>query len=426
MTEKAHTKNALLFVMITVMINSIGFGIIIPVLPDLVGALTGAPNNTIGLHMGGLTFMFAMMQFLCMPIIGALSDRFGRRPVMLLSLLGLGLDYLMMTLAPVIGIIYLGRMISGALGATFSTANAYIADVSPPETRAQNFGLVGAAFGIGFMLGPAIGGILGDETKFLGELADPRLPFLAAAAISFLNVIFGYFVLPETLSKENRRPFEWSRANAFGATKSLSKVAGAKGLIFVLFLLAIAHTVYPTTYTISLQTGLDWSPGDVGISLFAFGLGSVIVQGGLIRVIIPKTGLFWAGVIGIISTTIAYAGLGLAKTGWLVYAMGAFASFAGLCGPALNNMISSRLSKSEQGELQGAIGAAQGLALMIGPLLMSGTFYIFAKESFAYYQPGAPFLLAATFSFLAYIIYLSVTNKADRQAALDTHAEPAE
>jgi DHA1 family tetracycline resistance protein-like MFS transporter len=424
MAPAFKNRNALAFVLITVMINSIGFGIIIPVLPDLIRELTTIPDNQLALHMGGLTFVFAVMQFICMPIIGGLSDRYGRRPIMLLSLFGLGVDYLVMGFAPFIFVLYMGRVVAGALGATFTTANAYIADVSPPETRAQNFGLVGAAFGVGFMLGPAIGGILGDETKFLGELASPRLPFIAAGVLSMLNVLFGMLVLPETLPEAERRPFSLKRSNPLGALKSLGKVSGARGLIFVMFLLGVAHTVYPTTYAISTQVKLGWSSGDVGLSLLAFGLASFIVQGGLIRVIIPKTGLFWAGIIGIVAAAIAYAGMGLANVGWVIYAMGPFAAFAGLYNPALNNMMSSQVSRSEQGELQGAIGAAQGMALMIGPLMMSGTFFVFAKTDMQFYQPGAPFILAAILVVISFASYIIVTSKVDRQSDLPTtHSE---
>ena len=274
------------------------------------------------------------------------------------------------------------------------------------------------------MLGPAIGGILGDETKFLGELASPRLPFIAAGVLSMLNVLFGMLVLPETLPEAERRPFSLKRSNPLGALKSLGKVSGARGLIFVMFLLGVAHTVYPTTYAISTQVKLGWSSGDVGLSLLAFGLASFIVQGGLIRVIIPKTGLFWAGIIGIVAAAIAYAGMGLANVGWVIYAMGPFAAFAGLYNPALNNMMSSQVSRSEQGELQGAIGAAQGMALMIGPLMMSGTFFVFAKTDMQFYQPGAPFILAAILVVISFASYIIVTSKVDRQSDLPTtHSE---
>ena len=420
MSKPQTDFKALTFVLITVMINSIGFGLIIPVLPDLVRSLTDIPDHQLGRYLAGMTFVFAIMQFICMPIVGALSDRYGRRPIMLISLFGLGLDYLLMGFAPFVFLLFIARAISGALGATFSTANAYIADVSPPETRAQNFALVGAAFGIGFMIGPAIGGILGDPEKFLGELAGPRVPFFAAGILSMLNVIFGFFVLPETLKPENRREFKWSRANPIGALRSLRNVRNAKGLIFVLFLLAAAHTVYPTTFTVSTQVKLGWSSGDVGIALFAFGVASFVVQAGLIRLVLPRTGLFWGGVIGMIAAVVAYAGMGLANAGWVIYAMGPFAALAGFYGPALNNMMSSRVAQNEQGELQGAIGAAQGLALISGPLVMGPAFEIFAKEGTSYYQPGAPFIAASLMSVIAIISFFMVTKGVDRTRVLPT------
>ena len=432
--KPAHSKNAIIFVLITVMINSIGFGIMIPVLPDLLKELTGLPNNEAVIWGMWLTFVFAFFQFVCMPIVGGLSDRFGRRPIMLLSLFGLGIDYFIMGLAPTVWFLFLGRIIAGAFGATFSTANAYIADISPPETRAQNFGLVGASFGVGFMLGPVVGGLIGDEF-------GPRAPFIAAGFFSLINVIYGYIFLPETLAVNKRRPFSWRRSNPFGSIASLGRIKGVKPLIFILFLLGTAHTVYPTTYTFSTMEGLGWTPGDVGLSLGAFGVASMIVQGGLIRIIIPKVGLFWAGFIGIVSTIIAYTMMGSADKGWIIYAAGPFAAFAGLYGPALTNMMSSRVSESEQGELQGAIGAAQGLALMIGPFLMAWMFWYFGDRELkpesgidgfpanvidmaahifggdvTPYIPGAPFIMAAGLAILAFITFLLATNKADRQA----------
>lgn len=425
MAERVAGKYAMLFVLITVMISSIGFGIMIPVLPDLIKDLTGLENSAAAVYGGWMTFVYAVMQFVFMPILGNLSDRYGRRPIMLLSLFGLSIDYFVMALAPTIAFLFLGRGLAGVMGATFSTANAYIADISPPEKRAQNFGLVGAFFGVGFILGPVVGGILGEY--------GPRVPFYAAGVISLLNMVFGYFVLPETLKPESRRKFEWKRANAFGVFKQLSKLKGALGLLTVMLLLAIAHTAYPTTYTFSMNEGLGWSARDVGISLGFFGVASIIVQGGLIRKIIPAIGLFWAAFIGIMSNMIAFIGFGFATVGWVIYAMGLFSAFAGLYQPSLNNMMSSRLSASEQGELQGAVGAIMGLALMFGPLPMTYLFKIFTEgkaisppsfissligtDSFMpYYLPGAPFIFGAGLSLLALIIFLSVTTKAERDA----------
>ena len=409
MSQAFRQKNALVFVLITVAINSIGFGIMIPVLPELIRELTGLANNQTALHLAGMTFIFALLQFICMPIAGALSDRFGRRPVMLGSVAALSLDYLMMALAPTVALLYLGRAISGAFGATFSTANAYISDISPPERRAQDFGLVGAVFGVGFMLGPVLGGWLGEF--------GPRVPFFAASAICALNFVYGFVALPETLESDNRRAFRWARANAVGAVRSLGRMKGVKGVIFVLFLLGIAHTAYPTTYTLTVEEQLGWGPGEVGTSLGAFGLASMIVQGGLIRIIIPRLGLFRAAVLGMISAVTAYVVLGNAVAGWIVYAAGPFAALAGLYGPALTNMASSDLGADEQGELQGAIGAAQGLALMVGPLAMGGTFYLFGNaDTSPIYKPGAPFLLSALLSALA-LAYVLVALRKQRAAA---------
>ncbi len=429
-----NNKNAMLFVLITVMINSIGFGIMIPVLPDLLKELTGLANNQAVIYGMWLTFSFAFFQFICMPIMGGLSDRYGRRPIMLLSLFGLGLDYFIIGFAPTIAFLFIGRIIAGAFGATLSTANAYIADISPPETRAQNFGLIGASFGVGFMLGPVIGGLIGNE---LG----PRAPFIAAGILSLLNVIYGLIFLPETLPADKRRDFDWKRANPFGSFKSISKIKGVKRLILILFLLALAHTVYPSTYAFSTQEGLGWSAGDVGLSLGAFGVASMIVQGGLIRIIIPKIGMYWAAILGVSSAVIAYMMMGSANKGWIIYAAGPFAAFAGLYGPALTNMMSTRISESEQGELQGIIGAAQGLALMIGPFAMSGMFWYFGDstqrelrgiETFPMnftrmaehiftaspvpYIPGAPFLLAGGLALIC-LVLLSVAAKASQRRA---------
>ena len=330
MAQRVAGKNAMLFVLITVMISSIGFGIMIPVLPDLIKDLTGLDNSKAAVYGGWMTFTYAVMQFFFMPILGNLSDRYGRRPIMLFSLLGLSIDYFIMALAPTIAFLFLGRGLAGIMGATFSTANAYIADISTPDKRAQNFGLIGAFFGVGFILGPVIGGILGEY--------GPRVPFYAAGIISLVNMVFGYFVLPETLKPENRRKFEWKRANAFGVFKQLSKLKGALGLLTVMLLLATAHTAYPTTYAFSMNEGLGWTAQEIGISLGFFGVASIIVQGGLIRKIIPAIGLFWAAMIGIMSNMFGFIGFGFATAGWVIYAMGLFSAFAGLYQPSLNNL----------------------------------------------------------------------------------------
>ncbi len=408
-------RNALLFVMISVAINAIGFGIMVPVLPELIRALTGLSNASTALHMSGMVFIFAVMQFICMPIAGGLSDAYGRRPVFLTSVGALAFDYLLLALAPTVGLLYLARAISGAFGATFSTANAYVADVSPPEKRAQNFGLVGAAFGTGFILGPVLGGWLGEF--------GPRVPFFAASAICAVNFVYGWLVLPETHKPEKRRPFDIRRSNPVGSVRSLARISGVKGLLFVFFLLATAHTVYPTTYTLTVEETLGWSTAQVGNSLGAFGLASLFVQGYLIRLIVPRVGLFWSGVMGIVGAALAYAILGNASAGWVVYAAGPFAALAGLYGPALTNMMSIRVDETEQGELQGAIGAAQGLAMMIGPLAMGAIFSVFAdRDTAPLYLPGAPFLLAALLVAAAMVVFILATDRTDRAARMEDAA----
>ena len=407
MSADFRQRNALVFVLLTVAINAVGFGILVPVLPDLIKELTGLENNAAAIHLGWMTFTFALFQFICMPIAGGLSDALGRRPVMLLSVGALALDYLLMALAPTVAILYLGRAISGAFGANFATANAYMSDISPPSKRAQNFGLVGAAFGTGFIIGPVLGGWIGE--------VGPRAPFFAAAAICGLNFLYGLVVLPETLAAEKRRPFDIKRSNFVGSIRSLGRISGVRGLILVFFGLALAHTVYPSTYTLSTMEALDWSSADVGNSLGAFGLAQLFVQGYLIRIIVPKIGMYYAGVIGMAGAVVAYATLGVADAGWIVYAAGPFAALAGLYGPALTNMMSVRVSESEQGELQGAIGAAQGLAMMIGPLVLTWIFYLFAdRDSTVIYLPGAPFLVAAVLALLSLTLYFAVTSARDR------------
>lgn len=407
MTQTLHPKSAVFFVLIAVMINAVSFGLMIPVLPDLLKELSGLDNSQAVIYGGWLTFIYALMQFIFMPFIGALSDRYGRRPIMLLSLLGLSIDYFIMALAPTIAFLFLGRIFAGIFGATFSTANAYMADISPPEKRAQNFALVGAVFGVGFMIGPVIGGVLGDY--------GPRIPFLAAGIVGLINVALGVICLPETLTRENRRAFEWARANPLGAIRQIRKLKGALSILMVMFLLALAHTAYPTTYTFSMNEGLNWNSRDVGLSLGAFGFASLIVQGGLIRIIIPKIGLFWAAAFGILSFILAFMGFGFARAGWVIYAMGIFAAFAGLYGPSLNNMMSSRLGKSEQGELQGAIGAMQGLAMMAGPLMMTNIFKHFTQDGAPLYLPGAPFVFGAGLSMIGLLILFITTTKDERK-----------
>lgn len=395
-TKTGH--NALIFVIIAVAIDAIGLGIIMPVLPNLLTELTGQPLHEAAIHGGWLTFTYALMQFIFMPIIGGLSDAYGRRKILLFSLLCLGLDYLLMGWAPTLGILYIGRIISGATGATYSTANAYIADISPPDKRAQNFGMIGAAFGIGFILGPVIGGFLGEY--------GPRVPFYAAAAVSLINVAYGYVFLPETLAIEKRRPFSWRRANPFGTLKSVMALPQLGGFMAVMFLFSFAHFAYPSCFAFFTQAAFEWGPRDVGMSLAFFGLASAFVQGYLIRIAIPKLGLVQCAVIGTLMNIAAFVGLSFATTGFVGYMWLIPAALGGLGGPAIQNLMSIRVTDDAQGELQGAIGSISGIAMLASPLIMTGLFNKYAAPESAIHFPGAPFLLAGILVAIALLIFI--------------------
>lgn len=401
--QKKITSNATRFILIAVLIDAIGLGIIIPVLPELLTDLTGQPINEAALHGGWLTFTYAIMQFIFMPIIGALSDAYGRRKVLLLSLFCLGIDYLVMAAAPTIAILYIGRLISGATASTYSTANAYIADVTEPEKRAQKFGMIGAAFGIGFVLGPAIGGILGHF--------GPRVPFFAAAGISLANAAFGYFKLPESLDHEHRRPFLWARANPIGVFKKLSHFPQLAAFLVVMFLFSFAHFVYPSTFSFFTAEKFKFTSAQIGIALAVFGIAMAIVQGGIIRIAIPKLGLINSAVIGILMNIIGYLGIGLAPHVWVMYLFFMPAALSGLANPAIMNLMSTQVDKKSQGELQGTVGSLSGIAMLVSPVLMTHIFHRFAQENGQIYLPGAPFLLAAFCVALGLIIFLWAVQK---------------
>ena len=402
MIKKENGKNALAFVIASVMIDSIGLGIIIPVLPNLLTELTGNPLNEAALHGGGLTFVYALMHFIFMPILGALSDAYGRRKVMLSSLFFLGIDYLIMGFAPSLIFLYLGRTLSGAASATYATANAYIADVSPPKKRAQNFGLIGAAFGIGFILGPAIGGFLSQY--------GTRVPFFAASAFSLVNVIYGLFFLPETLNKEHRRKFSWKRANPLGTLKSITALPQLGLFLSAIFLFSMAHYVYPSTYSFYTQEKFAWSGRDVGISLGFFGIMTAFVQGFLIRKAIPKIGMVKSVFIGLSMSCLAYFGLGMAINTYWVYAFLIPAALGGLASPAIMNLMSVRVPQNAQGELQGANGAITSLAMIISPLIMTRLFHHFGDRDEGFYFPGAPFIFSSLLVMVGALIFIKAVR----------------
>lgn len=332
-TKDRGQSGPLLFIFITVMLNSMGIGLIMPVMPDLLQDLLGGKDAaTIGkaAAVGGwITMSFALMQFLFSPTLGNLSDRYGRRPVLLISMAVMCIDYLVMALAPSLALLFVARIVAGVSASTFSAANAYIADISPPEKRAQNFGMTGAAFGVGFILGPALGGIVGEF--------GPRMPFLAAAVLSAANFALGWFVLPESLKPENRRPFQLGRANPFGVARQVLKYPAVAWMLTAIFIYNLSHYVYPVIWSYYAKAQFDWSPFDIGVSLAAVGVGFAFVQGYLIRVIIPRFGEVKTAIAGFSLDVLALTGLAFATKGWMIYALIPFNSLSALLSPAIQD-----------------------------------------------------------------------------------------
>lgn len=393
----ASSKQAALgFIFITILIDVIGFGIIIPVMPKLIEDMIHGDLSAASKWGGWLTFAFAIMQFVFAPVLGNLSDRYGRRPVLLFSLFGFGIDYILLAIAPNIGWLFVGRIIAGITGASFTTATAYIADISAPEDRAKNFGMIGAAFGLGFIIGPVIGGLLGS----LG----PRVPFIAAAALTLLNWLYGYFVLPESLSKDNRRKFEWKRANPMGSLLHLTKYPALSGLIVSLMLVYIASHSVQSTWAFFNMEKFKWDEKMVGISLGVVGLLVGLVQGGLIRVVTPKLGNEKSIYMGLGLYTLGMILFAFASQSWMMFAFLIPYCLGGICGPSLQAVISSHVPANEQGELQGALTSMMSATTIVGPPLMTNLFAYFTQKNAPVYFPGAPFLLGALLMMVSTIL----------------------
>ena len=391
-----NRKAAIGFVLITVLIDVIGVGIILPVVPALIKELTGGSTSDASIYGGWLMFAYAFMQFICAPIVGALSDQYGRRPVLLLSLFGFGLDYILAGFAPTIGWLFVARVVAGVTGASFTTANAYIADVSEPEKRSQNFGMVGAAFGLGFIIGPLIGGVLGEY--------GPRVPFFAAAGLVMVNWLYGYFVLPESLSKENRRPFTWKRANPWGTLMQLKKYPIVTGLLVSLVLVYIAAHATQSTWTYFTIEKFGWGEAEVGYSLAFVGLMIALVQGVGIRPIINKVGQAKGVYVGLAFNCLGFILIAMSSSGWMLYLVLIPYAFGGIAGPSLQGLMSNSVPANEQGELQGGLTSLMSLTTVVGPPLMTNIFGYFTDASIEYYIPSAPFYLASLLSFVAMIM----------------------
>lgn len=394
----------MLFIFITLLIDCTGIGIIIPVTPKLIEQLIGGDISEASKYGGWLTFSYAIMQFLFSSVLGGLSDRYGRRPVLLISLLGLGIDYVFLAFAPTIFWLFIGRMIAGISGASFTTASAYIADISEPEKRAQNFGMVGAAFGLGFILGPLIGGVF---SQF-----GTKVPFLIAAGLSLLNALYGYFILPESLSEQHRRAFDWKRANPIGTLINLKRYKKMFGLITIIFLLNIAGHAAQSTWTYYTILKFNWNEAWVGYSLAFVGLTIGLVQGGLIRVVIPKIGQVKSIYLGLILYLVGYFLFALASDGWMMFAFMIPFAMGGLAMPAIQGVISNQVPANEQGEMQGAIASLVSLTAIIGPVLMTELFYRFTKNSSEFYFPGAPFMMGAFLTLISVFVCVKSLNKA--------------
>jgi len=396
-------KSAMSFIMVTMLIDFTGFGIIIPVLPKLIQDFTGGGFGVAAEYGGWLTLAYASVQFIFSPIIGALSDRFGRRPVLLSSLFGLGIDYIFLAFAPSIVWLFVGRIIAGITGASFTTAQAYIADVSPPEKRAQNFGLVGAAFGVGFILGPVLGGLF---SQF-----GTRVPFMIAAGLSLVNWLYGYFILPESLPVEKRRAFDWKRANPIGSLVSISKYPALLGLMATLLLLYLASHSVQSNWSFYTMQKFHWDATWVGYSLGFVGLVVGVVQGGLIRVILPKIGQKRAVYFGLILYIIGFISFAFATAGWMMFVFMLPYGLAGIGGPAMQGLISNEIPENAQGEMQGVLTGLQSLAAIVGPWLMTHIFAYFIAENTPVYFPGAPFILSALLTLIGLFICLRCLKK---------------
>jgi len=389
----AARKPALGFIFVTLFLDILGIGLIIPILPKLIEQFYGGNVSAASHTFGWLAMLASLMQFLCAPVLGSLSDRFGRRVVILTSLLGSGLDYLLLALAPTLPWFFLGRLISGMTAANVSAAQAYIADVSPPDLRARNFGLVGAAFGLGFVAGPALGGVLGN--------VNLRLPFLVAAGMTLLNWLYGLCILPESLPREQRRAFDWKRSNPAGSLLTLKAHPIVFGLATTYFLMMLAQQTFPSTWVLYTGYRYGWSPGQVGASLAIVGVMAMIVQGGMAGRIIPKLGERRAILFGLINATVFMLAYGLATQGWMIYVLLVMGSLGGIASPALQALISRSIPLNEQGAVQGALASLASLAGIIAPPITTGLFGYFISPQAPIHLPGVALFLGAALMFVA-------------------------
>ena len=407
----AGKRNAAIgFIFITLLIDVIGFGIIIPVMPALIGELGHASVSEASKIGGWLLFAFAITQFCFSPFIGNLSDRYGRRPVLLASLFGFAVDYVFLAFAPSIAWLFVGRIVAGITGASFTAASAYIADISSPEDRAKNFGMIGAAFGLGFIIGPAIGGLLGSF--------GTRVPFMVAAVLCMLNFLYGYFILPESLKKENRRKFEWRRTIPGVSLWNLRKYPALSGLVIAMFLVYLGSHAVQSNWSFFTIERFKWSPGMIGISLAVVGLLVGGVQAGLTRVVNPKLGNEKSIYIGLLFYTLGMLLFAFASQSWMMFVFLIPYCLGGICGPALQSIMAGYVPANEQGALQGSLAGLMSATTIIGPPLMTNTFAYFTDKTHAVYFPGSSFLLGAVFMLSSAIVAYVALHKQIKLAKL--------
>lgn len=392
------TQNrAIHFILITVVIDAIGIGLIMPVMPALLQDLGGSTLANAAIWGGILSTVFAAMQFLFGPLVGNLSDRFGRRKILLVSMTVMAIDYVIMGLAHALWLLFLARVLGGITAANHSTAGAVIADVSKPEEKAANFGLMGAAFGVGFILGPMLGGLMAEF--------GPRAPFYLAAVMAGANAFFGYFVLPETVTERNRRAFEWRRALPHGAFRAVAAIPGQGRMMIVLFFQEIAFVVYPVVWAFYTIGKFGWEPWLVGVSLGAFGVMMALSQGLLIRLAIPRLGEYGTALLGLSMEMLAFVGIAFAPATWVIFALLPVSALGMLAGPAMQGIMSRAVPDDAQGELQGVVSSVRAMASIIAPLVMTGLFSWFTREGAALYFPGAPFIASAFLILIALWIF---------------------
>lgn len=411
---KTSRRTALALIFVTLLIDSMGFGLIIPVMADLVAQLKGIPVNVASTYGAFLLSAFAIMQFVFSPVVGNLSDRYGRRPILLISLLGFGIDYFILAWAPSYEWLFVGRIIAGITGASFTTASSYIADVSPDETaKAKNFGLIGAAFGMGFVLGPALGGLL---ARF-----GIRAPFYAAAGLCLLNCLIGYFLLPESLPKDNRRAFDWKRANPFGSLKFLLKHPEIGALALCFFLLYLGAQAVQSNWNFFTIYRFNWSEGMIGISLTVAGVLMALVQAGLTRVVNPKLGNEKSTYLGLSLYIIGLLLFAFATQGWMMFAILIVYCLGGICGPSLQSVISGYVPSNQQGELQGALTSLMSLTTIFGPVVMNSAFAYFTNDKAPFHFPGIHFFIGA----ICMLFGLILANKAMSRGKKEHPVAPA-